>query len=171
VEIVENEERLGIVGTSKEWKEYKSALHSMLEEDARQRSVPGRGDLSHFFKHLDAEGTPTADADGVLWMHIPAEGESVSVGLSASNVLASGSDASLAYELILARARDVLKSPKHRRETLAEFRQDWAALQAARQKSVILTANLPPAGSRGRQALFDYGKVATAVPAKHPALD
>jgi hypothetical protein len=73
-------------------------------------------------------------------MEIPERGEIIKVGLSANNVLASGSDPRMAYELILARTGQVLKSPKHGRETMLEFRQDWALLQSARAKTSISIA-------------------------------
>jgi hypothetical protein len=150
-EALQNEERARIVGTSKEWKEYQAALRSILKEDVREQTISEGKDVNHYFKRLDAKGTPTAGADGALWMDVPMNGETLRVGLSASNVLAPESDASLAYELVLARAQDVLKSPKHRRETMAEFRRDWAVLQAARRKSAILAASLPSAGSPASQ--------------------
>ena len=142
LEIAANVERISIVGTSKEWKEYQTALHSMREEDALEQTIADRKEWNHFFKYLDAEGVPTADADGVLWMDVPVGERLLRVGLSASNVLASESDANLAYELILAHAQDVLKSPKHRRETMPEFKWDWAVLQNARRRRTISVASL-----------------------------
>ncbi len=68
------------------------------------------------------------------------ERESSRLGLSASNVLASDSDSRLAYELLLARVGRVLKSPKHSRETMLEFKDDWALLQDARTKSSVSAA-------------------------------
>ena len=73
-------------------------------------------------------------------MEIPDRGEIIRVGLSASNILAYGSDSRTAYELILARAAQVLKSPKHGRETMLEFRQDWVLLHSARAKNSISIA-------------------------------
>ena len=171
---IQDEERARIVGTSKEWKEYKTALHSILKEDVREQTIPDRKDFNRYFKRLDAAGTSTIDANGALWMDIPMDRETLRVGLSASNLLASGTDTNLAYELILARARDVLKSPKHRRETMAEFRRDWSVLQAARRKSAILTASFPSAGSQRRQLLQENrstSKVAAAAPANDSTLD
>jgi len=150
LETIREEERARIVGTSKEWKEYKTALRAILKEDEREETIPDRKDLNRYFKRLDARGTPAADANGALWLDIPMNGETLRVGLSAGNLLASESDANLANELVLARARDVLKSPKHRRETMAEFKRDWAVLQAARRKSATLTAGLSSAGSQQR---------------------
>jgi hypothetical protein len=57
------------------------------------------------------------------------DGEPLRVGLSASNALAAGSNPQLAYRFMLARTRGVLKSPKHSRETMLEFDQDWSMLQ------------------------------------------
>jgi len=56
------------------------------------------------------------------------------VGLSRNNIFAPGSDPHLAFELLLARVDAVLKSPKHSRETMMEFKEDWALLQYARMR-------------------------------------
>jgi hypothetical protein len=57
----------------------------------------------------------------------------------------------LAYELLLARSNRVLKSPKHSRETMPEFKQDWALLESSRTQSVVSVAStaMPAAQSRG----------------------
>ena len=73
-------------------------------------------------------------------MEIPDRDATIKVGLSASNILASTSDPRMAYELLLARVQQVLKSPKHGRETMLEFRQDWALLQTARTMNSISIA-------------------------------
>lgn len=137
---VDEMERARIVGTSEEWKEYRTALDSISKEIIREENIPDRGYLNRSFKRLDKVGTPSADGHGALWMEFLDRGETIKVGLSASNILASGSDPSVAYQLILARAEQVLKSPKHGRETMLEFRQDWALLQSARVKNSISIA-------------------------------
>jgi hypothetical protein len=141
LEMVENHERARVVGTSEEWKEYRAAFDSITEEAIHEEIMPGRGYLNHFFEHFDKVGTPIADGDGALWMEISDGGETYKVGLSADNILASGSDSRMAYELILARAEHVLKSPKHGRETMLEFRRDWALLQSARVKTSMSVAS------------------------------
>ena len=79
--------------------------------------------------------------DGALWMTVAQDGRTVTVGLSASNVLAPNSDRVLAQELILSRVSEILKSPKHGRESMAEFKQDWALLQSfSGRKAVTLSA-------------------------------
>jgi hypothetical protein len=137
---VDQMERTWIVGTSEEWKEYRTALDSMAKEAVREENIPRRGYLNRSFNRVDKVGRPRADGNGGLWMEIPDHGEIIKVGLSASNILAAGSDSRMAFELILARAAQVLKSPKHGRETMLEFRQDWALLESARAKNSLSIA-------------------------------
>jgi hypothetical protein len=118
--------RVQLVGTSSEWKQYRKALDSTVQAN---QDIIDKHDLSHFFKDLDREGTATVDEDGSLWMDLWEDGEPLRVGLSASNALAAGSNPQLAYRFMLARTRGVLKSPKHSRETMLEFDQDWSMLQ------------------------------------------
>jgi hypothetical protein len=120
--------RAQIVGTSAEWNNYRKAFDTEIEENP---DSPEARDRSHFFKLLDEKGTASVGSDGAAWMQLSENGEPVSVGVSASNVLAQQSDPQLAYSLLLARTSVFLKSPKHRRETMLEFRQDWANLQRA----------------------------------------
>jgi len=64
-------------------------------------------------------------------------------------VLAAGSDSKLADELLLARVGRELKGPKHQRENMLEFKEDWALLQTAHGQeadstpSRALTASKP----------------------------
>lgn len=133
-------DRARIVGSSEEWKGYRNALDSIAEETIREENLPDRGYLNGSIKRVDKVGTPTADENGALWMEIPDRDATIKVGLSASNILASTSDPRMAYELLLARVQQVLKSPKHGRETMLEFRQDWALLQTARTLNSISIA-------------------------------
>ncbi len=121
-------DRLQIVGTSSEWKNYRNAFDSLAEEN---KDVLERRELARFCKHLDEQGTASVDIDGAAWMEISENGESLKVGVSESNAMDPESDAQLSYKLFLARAGVFLKSPKHRRETMLEFQQDWANLQRA----------------------------------------
>ena len=133
-------ERAQFVGTSDEWKEYRRALDSIVKESVHARIIRDRGYLNHLFRHFDEAGTPLVDEDGDLWMEISQNGETFKVGLSAHNILAQGSDSQLAYELLLARTNSFLKSPKHSRETMSEFKQDWSLLQHASRQSVVSVA-------------------------------
>jgi len=122
------DQRTQIVGASAEWNNYRKAFDTEIEEN---RDSPEALDRSHFFKLLDEKGTASVGSDGSAWMQLSENGGSVSVGVSASNVLAQESDPQLAYSLLLARTSALLKSPKHRRETMLEFHQEWANLQRA----------------------------------------
>jgi len=131
------DQRSQIVGASDEWKNYRKAFDTEIEEN---RDSPEARDRSHFLKLLDEKGTASVNSDGAAWMQLSENGEPVSVGVSASNVLAQESDPQLSYALLLARTSVFLKSPKHRRETMLEFRQDWANLQRASAGAAAVSA-------------------------------
>jgi hypothetical protein len=126
---LDEEERAELVGTPQEWGRYRRAFDEISKAASRDGEAFGNESLEGFPKHLDKTGTPMLDTDGALWMKVAQDGRTVTLGLSASNVLAPNSDRGLAYELILSRVGEVLKSPKHSRESLTEFKQDWALLQ------------------------------------------
>jgi hypothetical protein len=137
------DESTQIVGTSAEWKNYRKAFKTEIEEN---RDSPEVHDRSRFFKLLDEKGTASVDSDGAAWMQLSENGESIRVGVSASNVLARESNPQLSYQLLLARTSVFLKSPKHRRETMLEFHQDWANLQRATNGPAAVSAQnaIPP---------------------------
>jgi hypothetical protein len=134
---LERELRADVVGTPREWKLYRQAFDAVVDGSVRGGTIPDRRSLPHVFKRLDQAGTFFVDRKGALWAEFPDANGSLRLGLSASNVLASDSDSRLAGELLLARAAGVLKSPKHGRETMLEFRNDWALLQDAGRKSSV----------------------------------
>jgi soluble cytochrome b562 len=131
------EARKHVVGTSKEWQQYREDFDSVVEEAVSQQIIAERGDLDRTFKHLDKAGTPHLDSNGAIWMEISNQDEISTIGLSASNIFGAGTDPRLEYEFILARTDHELKSPKHSRETMLEFRNDWTLLQNARVKRVL----------------------------------
>ena len=140
------DERARSVGTSSQWKEYHKALDSAVQEGIQDGIIRSRRELDHFFKHFDEAGIPVVDEDGTAWMEIVENGRSARVGLSADNVFRQGSDPQLAYKLLLARAHNVLKSPKHRRETMFEFEQDWTTLQRVSEQNAVMVARNAPVG-------------------------
>jgi len=125
----EGQERAEVVGTSEDWKGYRSAFDLLVRAAVREEIIRDRRDLKVFFQQLDEEGTPVADRNGALWIRLSDRDGNPRVGLSASNILDPHSDSQLAYELILARTEYVLNSAKHSRETMVEFKQDWDLLQ------------------------------------------
>jgi hypothetical protein len=140
-----------VVGTSEDWKEYRSTFDSLVTAAVREEIIRDRGDLKGFFQRLDEAGTPVADPDGALWIELSKLEGNPKVGLSASNILDSASDSQLAYELLLTRTERVLNSPKHSRETMVEFKQDWDLLQHGdfySARSVLRAAAGPGVGAR-----------------------
>jgi hypothetical protein len=141
------DERVELVGTKQEWKQYQKALDSTVKAS---KDVIDKHDLSRFFKDLDRDGRATVDEDGSMWMDLSENGEPLRVGLSASNALSSGSNPQLAYKFFLARTERELKDPKHSRETMMEFNVDWAMLQ--RVSAETDTALVKTTASAGRSA-------------------
>jgi len=147
-----DQERDRMVGTPEEWKQYRAFFAYILAESAGKQSPTGsltgslktNGSLKQFFRRLDDAGTPVADHNGALWMEVSDGDELSRTGLSASNVLSSGSDTDLAYQLVLARVGHVLKSPKHSRESMVEFRKDWKLLESVRANRASAVAKAAP---------------------------
>jgi hypothetical protein len=118
--------RAQFVGTSKDWKEFRETFRSFEQENSVALHLD---ESKHFFKELDRTGAASVDADGSVWMEIVQNGEPLKLGVSADNVLSHGSNGYLACEFLVAHSAQVLKSPKHRRETMQEFRGNWNNLQ------------------------------------------
>ena len=151
-----NQERARMVGTSGEWKQYRAwyayiRAESAAEQSSQNEALNANGSLKKFFRRLDDAGTPVADRNGALWMEFSEGDESSRIGLSANNVFSSGTDADLAYQLLLARVGHVLKSPKHSRESMVEFKKDWSLLQSARtsRASAVAKTAIPTAVRAG----------------------
>jgi hypothetical protein len=159
-----DQERARMIGTAEEWKQYRASFASILSESTAEAGSTGSANeslkanrsLKKFFRSLDDAGTPVADRNGALWMEFSNGDELSRIGLSANNVLSSGSDTDLEYQVVLARVGHVLKSPKHSRENMVEFRKDWQLLESARasRASALAKAAMPLAG-RGGSVLSD----------------
>jgi hypothetical protein len=127
---LERERRADVNGTRQEWHFYRQALRAAVDDEVRRGTIPDRAYLKHVFKQLDA-GRVYADPSGALWVEVPSESGPYRLGLSLSNVLAAGSDSKMADQLLLARVGRELKGPKHERENMLQFKEDWALLQTA----------------------------------------
>jgi len=136
-----------LVGTAQEWKQYREEFGSLANEAISREIIPSSDFLGRLFKYLDRAGTLSVDANGALWLEISQGGNPSKLGLSASNLFASGTDSQWAYAITLARASHYLKSPKHSREIMPDFKDDWALVQAARINSSISSAGSGPAPS------------------------
>lgn len=149
----QSRERAEIAGTAGEWEDYRLEFAAIADQAEDDGVLPGRHWVE-IFKRLDSGETVSADSNGALWAELPGPEGTARVGLSASDILAPTSDPRLAYELMLARNDRILKSPKHSRETMTEFKQDWAGLQYARAQqgadSVAAGGGPETAGSLNR---------------------
>jgi hypothetical protein len=159
LEADKNQQRARVLGTAEEWKQYRASFASMVTESAAEQGASANGSLNvsgslkRFFRKLDEAGTPVADRNGALWMEFSDGNESSRIGLSANNVFSSGTDSDLAYQLVLARVGHVLKSPKHSRESMVEFKKDWNLLQSVRSNRASAFAKSAPASGLGDSAL------------------
>jgi hypothetical protein len=148
-------EREELLGTSAQWKDYHREMKSILQEN---QAIVDQGEFAHFFKHIDAQATAFMNADGSAWMELTENGEPLRIGVSASNALAQDSNLELACKLLLARTATLLKSARHRRETMPQFQQDWANLQRAlAEMAAVSPRPEPPAKSSGTMALRSVG--------------
>jgi hypothetical protein len=132
VEIQDREEILGAPG---EWESYRKEYQTIVDQAVRDELIPSRDYVPKIFKRIDEAGTPTLDREGDLWLEFDEGAAGASkVGLSMNNIFAPDSEPRLAFELLLARVGFLLKSPKHSRETMLEFKDDWKLLEYARER-------------------------------------
>jgi len=154
LEAKQEKESARVVGSPEEWKKYRTEFNSVVAEATRGDGTPERVAPKKFFQRLGEAGPPVADHNGALWMEVSDGGESSRVGLSASNIFSADSNPEVAYELVLARIGRVLKSPKHSRENMTEFKKDWEMLQYAPSYTASTEPNpATPAGARDREVL------------------
>jgi hypothetical protein len=130
----QRQQRGRIVGTTEEWKQYGEELDAIVDEAILEGIIPNRGYLENYLKHLGHADDPVVDRNGGLWLEIAEDGRTRKFGVSASNILSPGSDSQPTYVLMLARANRILKSSRHSRETMLEFKDDWKLLQGARMR-------------------------------------
>ncbi len=101
-------------------------------------------------------------------MNFRGEERPLRVGISASNVFAPDSDGQYAYQIMLARMEHELKSPKHSRETMLDFKQDWTLLADIRGRGLQTAAER---NAQPQPAAADSSKSGTtfAAPASSAA--
>jgi hypothetical protein len=135
------EERVGVVGSSREWKVLRAQFDSLVDNAVKSGIISDRGVLDHVFKQLTERGAPYIDGRGELWLKVANQERAATVvGLAPGNILAPNSDRQLAYQILLATANEQLKSSARRRETLPEFKQTWALLEKARTQDQTYVA-------------------------------
>jgi hypothetical protein len=130
-----SQEGAELVGTPEQWKEYRALYDSLADEAVRREVIPDREFIDRAYKFLDHSAGISLESNGSVWLSLDQGGKASKLGVSASNVLAHDADSQWAYILTLARADHYLKSPKHSREIMPDFQQDWSLLESARAAS------------------------------------
>lgn len=155
LEAIVNRESAELVGSNKEWKHYREEFAAFANDAISREVIPDTDYLNRLFKYLDTNGALSVAANGALWLDLSQGGKPQTIGVSANNLFAPGTDSQWAYALTLARANHYLKSPKHSREIMPDFKQDWALLESARINSSMATAANGPAVPQSARA-FSY---------------
>ncbi len=124
-----DESRAAVMGLPQEWADYRQRFAMLQTSDEAQELSLGHKRL--FQKQFDTAAV-TVDADGNPWLMIESDGSTRQIGISSRNVLAAESDPALTFQLMLGRVGFALRAKNHMRETMEEFRQDWALLEQAR---------------------------------------
>jgi hypothetical protein len=132
----QSDQRALIVGTKQEWKQYGKEFDAVADQAVLEGIIPDRAYLDHFLDRLGKTNANDVglDRNGAVWLDNAEDGNTRRLGASESNILSADSDPRLAYVLMLARVDRVLKSSRHSRETMPEFKDDWKLLQDARAK-------------------------------------
>ena len=124
-------DRDAMLGSRDAWASYRARFKAMCAQPELEGLAPAKA--PHQFPDWYAHAVVTVDAAGDPWMHEDEPGERT-VGLSSSDLLASGSDPRLAVQLMLARVAYALAAKNHYRETMPEFEADWQLLRQAVQR-------------------------------------
>ena len=142
-----DQDRVEVVGTPAEWRQYRKQFNEIVKESVREGTIPNKAYLNQFFAQLDRSGDPFIAPDGSLWLDVNYQGSTRQLGVGANSIFAPGSDRRLAFVFLLARVNQILRSPKHRRETMLELREDWTRLRYARARSARDVASISPQGT------------------------
>jgi len=132
LEAARESERARVVGNDQQWNDYRAQFDSILAGAVEDHTIASRDALPRFAKELGEKGTASIDKNGAPWVELDQDGKMVRVGISPANLLAPGSDRTLAFKLMLAHVAETLKSPPRQRETMPEFVEAWNLMQEAR---------------------------------------
>jgi hypothetical protein len=127
-------ERREILGTPEDWKSYAGAIDTLIGQAIEQHLIASRRDLPNLFRQLEQTGILSIDEEGALWLSVPDADGARKVGLSASNIDGPGSDPHLAYLILLSRLSCMIKSAAKARESMPQFKADWALMEQTRAR-------------------------------------
>lgn len=132
LEAAKKAERVRIVGSDRQWDDFRARFESILAASVEDRTIASRDALVRFAKELGENGKAYLDKNGAPWVEFQQDGKTVRVGISPANLLSAGSNREIAYKLMLAHVSETLKSPARQRETMPEFIEAWNLMQRAR---------------------------------------
>ena len=135
-----------VLGTPQEWAAFRQRFADIQNSADARNLAPVRKRL---FPQTYATATATVDAAGLPWLTPDYGAPTVRVGLSSQNLLAPDSDPELAFQLMLGRIRYVLAVKNRMRESMQEFRQDWALLEQTESRLRALPWGTALQASRG----------------------
>ena len=123
-----------VIGTRAEWTSYREQMAAIK---ASAEGTEWAIDRGRVFPRAYRTGEVEIDAAGDPCMTLTMDGVSRRVGISSENVLLPGSDAALAFQMMMGRVEYALRAKDHTRETMPEFREDWALLVSARKRLLV----------------------------------
>jgi hypothetical protein len=125
------QERARILGSPQEWVAYRDRFAAIQSSAEAHNLSPGP---NHPFPPHYAAATALVDKQGHPWLLFGDGPSPRRVGISSANILSSESDPELAFQLMLSHIAQALRAKNHTRETMQEFRQDWALLEKAQSR-------------------------------------
>jgi len=143
--------RSNALGTREEWAGYVHTVHQYEDEAVAQGYVSDLDSLRTLAQQMISKHWITMDDRGGLWL-IARDGQSPKVGLSASTLAVSASDAKAGYLLALSRVDAELRRKPKNRETLGFFREDWDLMERLRGQVVPVVAGSRRTESGGGSA-------------------
>ncbi|HMH15939.1 MAG TPA: hypothetical protein VK578_22765 [Edaphobacter sp.] len=118
-----------VLGLPQDWADYRERFAAMQDSAEVKEFAHKR-----FFPRQFDSGKASVDDSGHPWLTMEIGGATRKVGISNRNLMAAESDPELAFQLMLGRVGYMLHAKNHMRETMEEFRKDWALLEQARNR-------------------------------------
>ncbi len=134
-------ERNRILGSDAEWAAYRERYGDIREDAIAAGVVPNEKAIGRVMSELDKHGDASVDGQGSVWLEMDEDGAHKRLGTDRRTILAEGSDAELAYKLMLARVAAELHAKPNHREPIADFRDDWAILSTLHNRQMALSSS------------------------------
>lgn len=129
-----------VAHSEQEWAYYRESLKAV-----QAASTGNPKDRQELVREVNRRGVVVSDPDGALWIIWRQNGKQKKIGAQWGNVLAPASDATLAFNLQLAKVERMLEGKPRNRELLLQFEQEWHLLEqlGSRVREVRLQTTSP----------------------------